>query len=91
MISGRVFKVRVMIVVFVDMECESERHKRDSLETVTTTCLIKYIYIYIIYIIDYPFAGCTGITTLTLPDSITSIGDDAFWGEYKGGIGCGQE
>ena len=35
------------------------------------------------YICDDLFAGCSGITALTLPDSITSIGISAFEGEYK--------
>ena len=37
-------------------------------------------------ICDDLFAGCSGITTLTLPNSITAIGSRAFLGEYKGGI-----
>ena len=36
---------------------------------------------------DDAFAGCTGITSLTLPDGITSIGVGAFAGECKGGMG----
>ena len=34
---------------------------------------------------DDLFAGCGGITTLTLPDGITKIGDAAFAGEFMGG------
>ena len=34
---------------------------------------------------DDTFAGCTGITSLTLPVGITSIGVSAFAGECKGG------
>ena len=69
----------VMMVVTVDMECESEGHMRESPERATTTCLIN--------IIDYMFAGCKGITTLSLPDGITTIGDGAFSGECTGGMG----
>ena len=42
--------------------------------TVIMTCLMNIVY--------SAFAGCEGITTLTLPEGITSIGKDAFWGEY---------
>jgi len=38
------------------------------------TCLMNIIY--------SAFAECHGITTLTLPEGITSIGDYAFYGEY---------
>ena len=36
----------------------------------------------VIYIVYCPFAGCKGITTLTLPEGITSIGAEAFYSEY---------
>ena len=42
--------------------------------TVIMTCLINIVY--------SAFADCTGITTLTLPEGITSIGEVAFAGEY---------
>ena len=29
---------------------------------------------------DYAFRGCIGLTSITIPDSVTSIGDGAFWG-----------
>ena len=29
--------------------------------------------------IDYAFAGCTGLTGITIPNSVTSIGNDAFY------------
>ena len=32
---------------------------------------------------DETFAGCAGITSLTLPEGITTIGDSAFFGECK--------
>ena len=35
------------------------------------------------HIVYYLFADCSGITTLTLPEGITSIGDHAFYGEYS--------
>ena len=38
---------------------------------------------------DDTFAGCSGITSLTLPDGVTSIGDSAFDGECKGVMGGG--
>ena len=38
------------------------------------TCLINIVY--------SAFAACEGITTLTLPEGITSIGESAFFGEY---------
>ena len=30
--------------------------------------------------ISYAFSGCTGLTSITIPDSVTSIDDYAFWG-----------
>ena len=42
--------------------------------TVIMTCLINIVY--------SAFADCTGITTLTLPEGITSIGAKAFYSEY---------
>ena len=41
---------------------------------------------FVMNIFDDLFAGCSGITTLTLPTSITTIECEAFAGEYKGGI-----
>ena len=41
---------------------------------VIMTCLIAIFY--------SAFADCSGITTLTLPEGITSIGDYAFKCEY---------
>ena len=40
---------------------------------------------------DETFAGCSGITSLTLPAWITSIGKYAFSCECKGGMGWGWE
>ena len=42
--------------------------------TALLTCLINIVY--------SAFAGCAGLTTLTLPESITNIGESAFEGEY---------
>ena len=42
--------------------------------TVIMTCLMNIVYC--------AFAGCKGIMTLTLPEGITSIGAEAFSGEY---------
>ena len=42
--------------------------------TAIMTCLMNIVY--------SALAGCSGITTLTLPEGITSIGDYAFEGEY---------
>ena len=42
--------------------------------TAIMSCLMNIIY--------SAFAGCEGITTLMLPEGITSIGEEAFWGEY---------
>ena len=42
--------------------------------TAIMTCLINIVY--------SAFADCEGITTLTLPEGITSIGDYAFTCEY---------
>ena len=42
--------------------------------TVIMTCLMNIAYC--------AFAGCDGITTLTLPEGITSIGEEAFACEY---------
>ena len=28
----------------------------------------------------YTFRGCSGLTSVTIPNSVTSIGDGAFWG-----------
>ena len=36
---------------------------------------------------DETFAGCTGITSLTLPAGITSIGNGAFAGECSARVG----
>ena len=41
---------------------------------VIMTCLMNIVYC--------AFAGCKSITTLTLPEGITSIGDSAFECEY---------
>ena len=38
------------------------------------------------YICDDSFAGCSGITALTLPNSIKNISSSAFEGEYRRGI-----
>ena len=38
--------------------------------------------VFLMNIIYSAFAECFGITTLTLPEGITSIGDWAFSGEY---------
>ena len=48
----------------------------ESVKVVTAmmTCVMNIVYC--------AFAGCESITTLTLPEGITSIGKDAFWGEY---------
>ena len=46
--------------------------------TAIMTCLINIVY--------SAFADCRGITTVSLPNSITTIGERAFSGEYKGGI-----
>ena len=42
--------------------------------TVIMTCVMNIAYC--------AFAGCEGITTLTLPEGITSIGVGAFYSEY---------
>ena len=42
--------------------------------TAIMACLIHMVY--------SAFAGCKGIKTLTLPESITSIGMQAFFREY---------
>ena len=31
-------------------------------------------------IAQYAFASCSGVSSITIPESVTSIGDDAFWG-----------
>ena len=48
----------------------------ESVKVVTAmmTCVMNIVYC--------AFAGCKGITTLTLPEGITSIGDHAFASEY---------
>ena len=38
---------------------------------------------------DEMFAGCRGITSLTLPAAMTTIDFEAFRGECKGGMGWG--
>ena len=38
--------------------------------------------VFLMNIVYSAFAGCEGITTLTLPEGITSIGDNAFACEY---------
>ena len=43
----------------------------------------------LINIVDAAIAGCSGIQDLKLPDGITSIGDYAFSGECRGGMGSG--
>ena len=35
------------------------------------------------HVCDDMFSGCTGLTSITLPDGLTSIGDGAFCGEYR--------
>ena len=42
--------------------------------TAIMTCLIGIVY--------SAFADCSGITSLTLPDSLTTIGEGAFKGEF---------
>ena len=42
--------------------------------TAIMTCQMNFFY--------SALAGCEGITTLTLPEGITSIGTGAFFGEY---------
>ena len=42
--------------------------------TAIMTCLMNIVYC--------AFADCEGITTLTLPEGITSIGESAFSSEY---------
>ena len=37
-----------------------------------------YNYLPVTDIADYAFMGCTGLTSITIPDSITNIGDNAF-------------
>ena len=39
---------------------------------------------YLIHICECAFAGCRGITTLTIPEGITSIGAVAFNGIFSG-------
>ena len=35
---------------------------------------------------SYSFAGCWELNSINIPDSVTEIGDDAFWIGYGGGI-----
>ena len=44
--------------------------------------VITAIMSFLINIVYSSFAGCSGITTLTLPEGITSIGDEAFYRVY---------
>ena len=39
------------------------------------------------HVCDDMFSGCTGLTSITLPDGLTIIGDKAFLREYKGVMG----
>ena len=39
------------------------------------------------HVCDDMFSGCTGLTSITLPDGLTSIGREAFLREYKGVMG----
>ena len=39
------------------------------------------------HVCDDMFSGCTGLTSITLPDGLTSISKNAFYGEYKGVMG----
>ena len=45
---------------------------------IMTTCLLNMC--------DDMFSGCTGLTSISLPDGLESIGNTAFAGEYKGVI-----
>ena len=44
--------------------------------------VITAIMSFLMNIVYSSFAGCSGITTLTLPEGITSIGAGAFYSEY---------
>ena len=35
------------------------------------------------------FSDCKGLTSITFVDGLTSIGDSAFYGEYKDGMDSG--
>ena len=39
------------------------------------------------HVCDDMFSECKGLTSITLPDGLTSIGDQAFAREYKGVMG----
>ena len=61
-------------------ECDSEEHKWQWSETAIMACLVDDIC-------DDLFAGCDGITSLVLPEGITSIGQSAFASQFTGGMG----
>ena len=35
------------------------------------------------HVCDEMFSGCTGLTSITLPDGLASVSNFAFQGEYK--------